>query len=369
MKQGAIEKLKQALIVFNIIFLGLFLITFLVPSSIKAIGQIPNNCLTLSNNNPRHTPYCNPSCTSNNCITYCKAGSAGAKILVTKDVKDIIIKYKAPTHPIQIVVPGTSINKYVSCSGGACIGQVKDTSGKIFHKGDTLTIIVTDNEGYAIGFRAPDSNNICGENNICREDGGKYGNPEYYETFSIADIVNAPNGYSMLSKQCYGDSPIGDSDFDFNDYALVVFGKPINGPTPTPTPTPTPPYLLLCKDLVAQGNTGKDDKMRMYDFTCKVNKEADKCKLKVDGKTLTANVNNNHECFFEYTFTKSGDYSVICYAVDSGSKYEVTSDNCKTLIHIPEDSAGGYIFPLIIAVSSALMISFTTFGRDFRIKI
>lgn len=337
MKQAKTLLTKIFLVSLTAIFLVTIISTYKT-SVIHAVGSVPQDCQQITNVNPRNAPYCNPSCSRTSCIFYCPAYKNGAHIKVKSDFTDLIIKYKAPTHPIYITVPGTSIQNYeANCSSKVCVGQIKDTSHTIFKKGQILTIIIRDREGNAIGYRAPDSANNCGENNICREDGGHYG------TFNISDITTTPDkDHALISKQCYGDSPIGDSDFDFNDYALTLFGKPI----------PIVGKDPFCVKLTPHGNANSPTD-HSYKFVCSVRGNVNACKFKIGNKIITSKLNDPNGCVINYTFTKPGDYKVTCYAVNTNK--EVTNGMCTQLIHIPEDTSGDIIIPVTVAVLTGLI--------------
>lgn len=318
------------------IFLLVATSTLKVPV-IHAVGTAPQDCQQLTNINPRNAAYCNPSCSRTNCISYCPAYNNGAHVKVKNDFTDLVIKYKAPTHPIYITVPGTSIQNYeVNCSSNVCTGQINDTNHTVFKKGQILTIIIRDREGNAIGYRTPDSANNCGENNICSEIGGHYG------SFNISDITIAPDkNHALISKQCYGDSPIGDADFDFNDYALTLFGKAIPDVEEDP----------ICAELIPHGNATSQNS-HSYKFVCSVKGNANSCKFKIGDKIISSELNDPDGCVINYTFTKPGDYKVICYAVNDSK--EATSDMCSHLIHIPEDTSGDIIIPITVATIAGI---------------
>ncbi len=316
---------------------------------IKAVGAVPSDCQNITNTNPKHTRYCNPSCSSSNCIYYCPAYNNGAHIKVTSDFTDLIIKYKAPTHPIYITIPGTSIQNYeVNCSSRICTGEIRDTSHKIFKKGSVLTVIIRDREGYAIGYRLPDSNNNCGETNICSEIGGHYGQ------LNISDIVTPPsNDTILISKQCYGDSPIGDADFDFNDYAITIFGKPL------PVVDKHPSCISL-----KQSTTNESQQKRSYKFKCSVKGNATGCKFVINNnKIITSKINDKNGCVIDYTFANSGNYNVVCYATNN--KEEVTSDQCQQLVHIPTNTAGGILVPILATLTTGIF-TFIVLNKKYR---
>ncbi len=400
---------------FMVIGVGMF------APKIQAVGQVPSECVSTTNKNIKNTYYCNSACTRTSCISYCPSYSGYASIKVPFDMEKLQIKYKLQTRPVYIKVAGTNIAQWVNCGSAGCTGVLTDTSGAKFKKGDVLKITVKDREGNAIGFRSPDANNICGENNICREDGGKNGNPRTYKTFSIADIVKPSTGYKLLSKECYGDTARGDSDFDFNDYALVVFGKPIvkdvpkcvdletqyvvggatnvvefvckvqnadkcvfdingknvtadvkNGTckigykTTTEGKKPVVCYAVkgsekktsnactktfvitnntpVCKELKI---TSKSTDKRTYQLSCYV-KDATTCKFDINGKIVKTKTVSNGKCVTDYTFSKSGNYNVSCLA-DNGTT-KSSSETCKTLVHIPTDSAGDRTVPFVLSV-------------------
>ncbi len=328
--------------------------------NVKAVGSVPAECISTTNANPKRAPYCNSQCKATNCIYYCPAYRGAASIKVPFDMTDIVVKVKAPTHPVWVTVAGTSIkNAVVDCSSSVCYATLKDTSKAVFKKGSVLKITMKDKEGYALGFRSPNSNNVCGENNICREDAGKNGNPRTYETFSIANIISAPAGYKLVSKQCYADSPIGDSDFDFNDYAVTIFGKPVEKPTPTPSPTVIPqdePVCLGGEVKTIKGGVGS----LTAEFTCKP-KNATDCELDFGDKTQKATTKvKNNVCKFTHTYTKPGTYKPTCVAID-GTKRS-TPKHCKdiTVKKEPkvEDTAGGFLIPAAVGSATAAGLAY-----------
>ena len=338
----------------SFLVLLLTLSIFFLPS-VRAVGQVPQECVLPTTNNPKGARYCNSKCQSKNCIAYCPAYSGYAKIKIPFDMKNLVVKFKGGTFPVYLTIKGTSIQNYeISCPGKKiCYKQIKDTKGTKFKKGDILEIRIKDREGYAIGFRSPDKNLNCGENNICSEVGGKYG------LLNIRDIVTPPlKTYRIVSKQCYGDSPIGDSDFDFNDYALVIFGEPIKV-----EPQEEPECIKLENTKISGGVEKLTTK-----FTCKV-KNADKCKLILgDGNTYSKTINSEGTCTSTHTYTKPGTYSAICYAVDTQKNKEVTNDSCKNTLTVKEkppieDTAGGFTIPILISLITSAGIGFYVVKR------
>ncbi len=225
---------KRTTLLGILITIGLLLYSY--SGTVAAVGQVPPECLqsSLSTANPRHDPACNPQCTSNNCITYCKGGSTGAKIEMPKRFTKYKIVYRVmgKLH-IYLTIPELNIkNRDLYCNDHTCSGVIYINGLQIAQNQSsnntkpTLTIKLSDHEGYELGFRAPSGNNMCGETNICSPIGGTY------NAVSIANLVNtAKNGqYSIISKECWGDSPIGNADFDFNDNQIVISGFGEFGP-------------------------------------------------------------------------------------------------------------------------------------------
>jgi len=340
-----LNKIKKQI---NLITIFLFMaLAILSMPNVSAVGSVPQECLTVSNANPKKAPTCNSSCTSTNCISYCASYKGSAAIKVPFDMTNIVVKVKAPVRPIYVTVQNTSIKNALVNS---LYKTLKDTSKAVFKKGETLRITIRDKEGYALGFRSPNSNNVCGENNICREDANKNNNPPTYGTFSIADIIAPPTGYKLVSKQCYADSPIGDSDFDFNDYAIVIFGEPVK------VIPQDEPVCLGGKVTTIKGGVGS----LTAEFVCEP-KNATHCELDFGDKSdkATTKVENN-VCKFTHTYKKPGTYKPVCVAINGTKRSAPKSCTEITVAKEPhmEDTAGGFLVPTIIGVGATVGLAF-----------
>ena len=183
-------------------------------------GAVPKECVTLSTANPANDPHCNSKCTNNNCIQYCSYAGNGAKIVLNQNVTDLKISFvNAINNKLVVKIPELNYQNTFECKGSDCVAS-DIISNVNLSKGSTLTIAARfiNESKNALGFRAP-RGGVCGESNICNPD-----NNGFYGTFKIPSSVYEKN-FKVISEECVADAPIGDSDFDFNDAALVLTGR------------------------------------------------------------------------------------------------------------------------------------------------
>jgi len=224
------KKMTIITILMGIILSGVIL--FSITSTVLAVGTVPSDCQSLSTTNPANDPTCNPSNQNTSCIQYCMARQSGARVIIPQAIGSLRISFKN-VHNLSLTIPELNINDLtLDCSGSNCVGHI-DINDISVNANTTITMILKESDGsYDLGYRTPNSNDQCGEDNIHRPAGGTYNTVTMTDTLTQATLDNT--NYTILSKQCWADPAIGNSDFDFNDFQIVLSGIPQEEPRPEP---------------------------------------------------------------------------------------------------------------------------------------
>lgn len=200
------------------------IILLVVTGSVLAIP--PVGCIAPTTSNPGNDPKCNDSGTGTNCLSYCGASSPGFSS--NRAGTGIAVIYYGGS---SFSLSGSTINNQQVCSGSTCSGVVYDNNYQVA-QGQSIGLTVKSSTLNGLGWRSPNSNGECGEAIPATDEEL----PEYGLT-SIAPVrALVPSGYTIVSEQCWGDEPVGDSDFDFNDMMYIVA---VRNPNPTSIPTAT----------------------------------------------------------------------------------------------------------------------------------
>ena len=226
---------------------------------IKAGGSAPwGTCLNITNANPRWDPLCghvywwNSSVCYGTCLYYCPMYlSNWAKVRLNTDIQYLslrISKSGDSGEGIRVIVKDSSTNvvidKHVHFSGEYV--TVTDNSGRIFHGGDYIYLKLIDYDdaaGYygdkgVLGFRHPQNGTtfLCGENDVAKSGSDSCPPPadwqhcsKYYcqdrqSQVDFSWLLDGLDNARILDKMCVADTPLGDSDFDFDDMGVVLFG-------------------------------------------------------------------------------------------------------------------------------------------------